>query len=143
MKKHKFKKILWTTMSVITLLAAVLVVHIYMVTRTKAPDINTRIMARLDFNQPLQKEDANKITAWLYNQKGVDRVLCNAQSGIAVFTFSPLQTGADKIVSGIRSNLYYKVDRYMPSKEELQSGCPVGAGSGSSKVYSAITNFFN
>jgi hypothetical protein len=143
MKKNKFKKILWVSLSTVALLVTVLVVHIYIVTRPKAPDATTKIMARLDFKQGLKQDDADRITAWLYNQKGVDHVLCNQKSGIAVFTFYPVKTSADKITSDMRSELPYAVNRYMPSKEEMQSGCPVGAGSVSSKIYSSFTNLFN
>lgn len=143
MKKNKIKKILWVSLSTVVLLVMILIVHIYIVTRPKAPDATTKIMARIDFKQGLKNDDADKITAWLYNQNGVDRVLCNPKSGIAVFTFYPVKTSADKITSDMRSDLPYTVNRYMPSKEEMQGGCPVGAGSVSSKIYSSLTNLFN
>jgi thiosulfate reductase cytochrome b subunit len=143
MKKSKFKKILWASLSTVVFLVTVLAVHIYMVTRPKAPDATTKIMARLDFKQGLKQDDADKITAWLYNQNGVDHVLCNQKSGIAVFTFYPVKTSANKITSDMRYDLHYTVNRYMPTKEEMQGGCPVGAGSVSSKIYSSVTNLFN
>lgn len=143
MKKQKLKKILWISVSVAAFVITVLGIHIYMVTKPKAPDANTKIMARIDFRQKLNHSDADKITAWLYSQNGVDRVLCNEKSGIAVFTFYPVITSADKIVNSISSSLHYAVNRYIPSKEEMQAGCPVGAGSVSSKLYSSFTNLFN
>lgn len=143
MKKNKLKKMLWVGLSTVLVLVSILVVHIYIVTRPKAPDATTKIMARLDFKQALRQDDADKITAWLYNQDGIDHVLCNQKSGIAVFTFYPVKTTADKITSDMRSELPYAVNRYMPTKEEMQGGCPVGVGSVSSKIYSSFTNFFN
>jgi len=58
-------------------LVLVLAVHIYWVTRPKAPDANTKIMARIDIKQPITQADADKITTWLYQQKGIDHVLVN------------------------------------------------------------------
>ncbi|QEC69683.1 hypothetical protein FRZ67_21145 [Panacibacter ginsenosidivorans] len=143
MTKHKFKKMLWISLSTILLLASVLAIHIYMVMKPKAPTANTKIMARFDFKQPIDKTDANTVTAWLYNQKGVDHVLCNEKSGTAVFTFYPIKANADDILNSMRSTLHYNAVRYMPSKEELQSGCPVAAGSFTSKIYNSVTNLFN
>src|SRR5678816_2120534 len=98
MKKHKFKKILWISLSIVAMLASVLAVHIYMVTRPKAPTAHTKILARFDFKLPIDKTDANTVTAWLYKQKGVDHVLCNEKSGIVVFTFYPVKANADNIL---------------------------------------------
>jgi hypothetical protein len=97
-----------------------------MVTRNKAPDANTRIMARIDIKQPITDEDAGKITAWLYNQKGVDHVLVNPQSDIAIFTFAPIKNSADRIVSDFKASLPYKAERYLPAKAEMKGGCPAG-----------------
>ena len=143
MKKYNVKKILWISLSAILVLAGVLAVHIYMVTRPKVATENTKVMARLNFKDAINKDDANKITTWLYAQKGVDRVMCNEKAGIAVFTFYPVKTNADKLTSEMKNNLHYNVVRYMPSKEELQSGCPVAAGSFSSKLYSSVSHLFN
>ena len=143
MKKRSVKKILLISLSTFVLLAAVLAVHIYMVTRPKAPTANTKVMARLDFKQAINKEDAAKITGWLYAQNGVDRVMCNEKSRIAVFTFYPVKTNADVLTSELKNELHYSVVRYMPSQEELQSGCPVGAGSFTSKVSSSVSHLFN
>jgi hypothetical protein len=143
MKKHKFKKILWISLSIVAMLASVLAVHIYMVTRPKAPTARTKIMARFDFKQPIDKTDANTVTAWLYNQKGVDHVLCNEKSGIVVFTFYPVNANADNILMKMCSTLNYGAVRYLPGKEALQRGCPVATGSLTSKIYYSFANLFN
>jgi hypothetical protein len=143
MKKHKLKKILWISLSSVLFLAFVLALHIYAVTRPKAPDSTTKIMARFDFKQSISKADADKITAWLYSKNGVDHVMCNEKSGIAVFTYYPVKTSADTLLQEMKNDLHYSVYRYIPSKEQMASGCPVAAGSFASKIYSSFSNLFN
>jgi len=142
MKKGLLKKILLTTGSVFLLLVGVLCIHIYMVTRPKAPDAHTRVMARIDFKQDISKEDANKITTWMYQQKGVDHVVYNPVSKILVFTFAPVNTTADQIVNNMRSSLNYNAVRFVPSEKDLKSGCPVATASFTYKAYSLFKHIF-
>jgi hypothetical protein len=142
MKKRSIKRFLAGTGIVLLFLVMVLAVHIYIVTRPKAPDANTRIMARIDIKQDITADDASKITAWLYQQKGVDHVLCNPQSDIVVFTFFPIKTSANQIVKDFKSSLPYKAERYIPSEADMKSGCPVASTSFSYKVYSFIKHTF-
>ena len=69
-------------------------------------------------------------------------MLCNPASGIAVFTFHPVVNNANNIVAQLGSQLNYKVKRYIPSKEEMQSGCPVAATSVTYKITHFIQNIF-
>ncbi|MFP5043049.1 hypothetical protein [Parasediminibacterium sp. JCM 36343] len=142
MKKGFFKKVLMGVGITLLLGIVVLSIHIYMVTRPKAPDASTIAMARIDFKQGVTQEDAAKITTWLYQQKGIDHVLCNPDSKIAVFTFHPISTSADAIVAHFKSSLPYKAERFMPTKEQMQSGCPVAATSFSYKAYSFFNHLF-
>ena len=138
MKRIPVKKILIWSASVFSVLLLVLAVHIYMVTRPKAPDAYTRIMARIDIKQQISASDAQKITAWMYQQKGIDHVLCNSESAILVFTFSPLQTNADKVLTDFRSDLHLPAYRVVPTAAEMKSGCPVSSRSLSYKAYTVI-----
>ena len=142
MQKRNWKRIALGALSVFLSLVIVLAVHIYIVTRPKAPDANTRIMARIDVRQPLTNDDAARITAWLYRQKGVDHVLVNPATSIVVFTFFPIKTSAGEIVGHFKSDLPYKADRYMPSESEMSSGCPVASTSLTYKVYSFLKRTF-
>jgi hypothetical protein len=142
MQKRNWKRIALGVFSVFLFLVVVLAVHIYIVTRPKAPDANTRIMARIDVRQPLTAADASKITAWLYRQKGIDHVLVNPATSIVVFTFFPIKTSAGEIVGHFKSDLPYKGDRFMPGEEAMTSGCPVAATSLTYKVYSFLKHTF-
>ncbi|HEX9512783.1 MAG TPA: hypothetical protein VF939_19965 [Puia sp.] len=141
MQKRKLKRIALTVLSVFLFLVTVLGIHIYRVTRPKAPDAHTRIMVRIDIKQPITEEDAGKITAWLYNQKGVDHVLVNPQTDIAVFTFAPIKNSAGQIARDFKSSLPYKAERYMPTEAEMTGGCPAMASS-TYKVYNFFKHIF-
>jgi hypothetical protein len=139
MKRSHIKKILTFSFFCFLLLALVLAAHIYMVYRPKAPDANTRILARIDIRQQLTGEDSTKIIAWMYRQKGVDHVLVNPHSNIVVFTFFPLQVSGNQVVQDFKARFLFSAERFMPSAENLKNSCPVAASSFTYKVYKLIT----
>ncbi|HVU58349.1 MAG TPA: hypothetical protein VHD83_24980 [Puia sp.] len=120
------KKIVLWTVSIFCVLASALAIHIYIVTRPKPVDAHTRAMARIDIRQSITQADADRITTWLYRQKGVDRVLVNPVSSIVVFTFFPIKTNASQVVSDFRTDLPYKAQRFLPTEAAVRSGCPLG-----------------
>ncbi len=142
MKKRLVKRIFLYTISIVLFLIVVLGIHIYIVTRPKAPDATTKIMARIDIKQPIAPEDAIKITTWMYRQKGIDHVLYNPESEIVVFTFFPISTSADRIVSDFKTNFHYKAERIVATEADLKNGCPVAAGSATYKVYNFFKHIF-
>ncbi|HEY6901319.1 MAG TPA: hypothetical protein VI233_11770 [Puia sp.] len=141
MKKKTWKRIAFTMPGVFVLGVTVLAIHIYVVTRPRV-DAGTRVLVRIDVRQDIDSADAGKITAWLCQQKGVDHVLVNPESDIAVFSFAPLQNDAGTIVCKFKRELPYKAERYLPSAEEMKGGCPVVATSAMSGVYSFIKRLF-
>lgn len=134
------KKILLSVAAIFTILVIVLGVHIYMVTRPKPADPNERMMVRVDFKNDISEADASKISEFLYSQKGVDHVLCNPESNIAVFTIRRPFDVADGIVANVNTTLPYQATRFLPSEKDLQSGCPVSKKSFSYRVYSFFKN---
>jgi hypothetical protein len=142
MKKRNRKKIALTISSFFLLLVTVLAVHIYVVTRPRI-DASTRFMARIDLHQNIDKTDADKITAWLYQQNGVDHVLVNSQSEIAVFSFEPLKNDGNKIVQAFKTNTpYSKAERFMPSVAAMNAGCPYASSPWMTRVYHLIRSTF-
>jgi len=139
MKRSRAKKILLYSSSGFLLLVAALAVHIYIVYRPKAPDANTRVLARIDIHQPISGADSTKITTWFYQQKGVDHVLVNPHSNIVVFTFFPLRSSGNQITQDFKKAFPFKADRFMPTSENLKHSCPVAASSFTYKVYKFIT----
>jgi len=133
MEKKTRKRIWLSAGGIILLLTAVLCVHIYVVTRPgQQPD--RLVMARIDFKEDIDANDATKITEWLYAQPGVNHVLCNDKSNIAVFTYSTAKNDANHIVAAFRDATGYRADRFMPSEADMRSGCPVNYGSTMSKI---------
>ncbi len=141
MKKRTVKRIALTVLSVFVFLVAILAVHIYVVMRPRA-DASTRIMARMDIRQPIDRQDADKITAWLYRQKGVDHVMVNPQTEIAIFTFAPVKTDADRIVRDFNASLPYKAKRFLPTQQQMMSGCPVATNSFAFAAYHFMKRIF-
>ncbi|MDR3681166.1 MAG: hypothetical protein P4L41_14460 [Flavipsychrobacter sp.] len=137
MKQVTLKKVLKFTGITVLLLALVLCIHIYIVTRPKAPDMNTIVMARIDIKQPITEIEAQQITTWMYQQKGISHVVCNPAMDNIVFTYHAIMTDGYYVTDHFKSAFNYKnATRYIPSEKELQSGCPVAATSITYKVYS-------
>jgi hypothetical protein len=142
MLKRKWKRIAITAGSVLVLGIVVLGFHIWWVMRPRV-DATTRIMARIDIHQPILPADADRITAWLYQQKGVDHVLVNPKVDIAVFTYSPLQNNANTITQQFRQELAYgSAARVVPSETEMAMGCPVATTSFAYKAYKFMSHIF-
>lgn len=125
MKKPRFIKILKILFFTFLFFSVVLAVHIYWVTRPRV-DKNTRVMARIDIHQSISKSDAEKVTAWLYQQQGVDHVLVNPGTEIAVFTFSPMIANGNDIASKFAADFNYPyAKRFIPTASQLQGSCPM------------------
>ena len=138
MKKRKWKKIVLTSLTVFVGLVIILAIHIYWVTKPRV-DAGTRVLARIDLHQPIGQADADKITAWLYQQKGVEHVLVNPGSQIAIFSYAPIKNNGNQIVKEFRTTTpYHKAERYLPAIDPNASGCPVATTSLSYKVYALM-----
>ncbi|MDE3184325.1 MAG: hypothetical protein KGM16_12980 [Bacteroidota bacterium] len=138
MKDEKSKKLFKRIMMVFGFLTIVLAIHIYWVTRPKAPDPHTIVMARIDIKNSLNQDDANKIKTWLYQQKGVNHVMVNPKTQIALFTFYPAKASGDHIVYNFQTSFNYDAKRYVPTKEEIANGCPALPPSITQKISSFI-----
>ena len=136
--KKTITKILLCTFGTFLFLFVVLAVHIYFVYRP-APDAYSKVMARIDIKQPITQGDADKISAFMVHQNGVDHVLVNPQTSIVVFTFFPVKTTGDQIVNNFKAHFSYKADRFMPTAENLKQSCPMAASSYTYKIYKIIT----
>ena len=120
------------------ILTIVLAIHIYWVTRPKAHDPHNIVMARIDIKNSLTQDDANEIKTWLYQQKGVDHVVVNPKTQIAIFTFYPAKASGDQIVHDFQTSFDYNAKRYVPTKEEMANSCPALPASITQKISSFI-----
>ncbi len=138
MKNKKSKKLFNRIMLVFGILTMVLAIHIYWVTRPKAPDPHKIIMAEIDIKNHLNEDDAAKIQTWLYQQKGVNHVVVNPKTQIAIFTFYPAKASGDQIVHNFQTSFNYDAKRYVPTKEEMANSCPALPASVTDKISSFI-----
>ena len=124
MNNQKGKKIFRRIMLVFGILTFVLIIHIYSVTRPKPINPNKIVMARIDIKNHLNQDDANKIQTWLYQQKGVNHVMVNPATKIALFTFYPAKVSGDQIVHNFQASFNYDAKRFVPTQQELDNSCP-------------------
>ena|SRR5579871_2843021 len=142
MQKRTWKRIALGVLSVFLVGVVVLAVHIWWVMKPR-PDATSRVMERIDLHRPIGKAEAGAITAWLYQQKGVDHVLVNPNAAIVIFTFAPLQNDGNRIAADFRHSLAYpSAQRIQPSEEEMASGCPVATTSFAFKAYNFVKHLF-
>ncbi|MEO8414355.1 MAG: hypothetical protein ABI472_11880 [Ginsengibacter sp.] len=123
-------------------LTVVLAIHIYWVTRPKAVNPKTIVMARIDIKNSLNQQDADKIQTWLYQQNGVNHVLVNPTSKIAIFTFYPARASADAIVHKFQASFNYDAKRHVPTREEIANSCPALPDNLTQKISSYVKNNF-
>jgi len=142
MSQQKSKKIFSRIMIAFGILTIVLAIHIYWVTRPKATDPHKIVMARIDIKNSLSQQDADSIKTWLYHQKGVDHVVVNPQSKIALFTFYPAKVSGDQIVSKFQTSFHYDAKRYVPTQEEIANSCPALPESVTEKISSFVKHNF-
>ncbi|MFC4231980.1 hypothetical protein ACFOW1_08765 [Parasediminibacterium paludis] len=143
MQNKYFKLFLKTSGIVFLLLVVALAVHIYIVTRPKPLDKTQLAIARIDFKQSISPKDSLSITQWLYQQKGVQYVLCNPTSSITVFGFYPAQINANDVVTSLTKTLHYQAQRHIPTVEELNSGCPIIVATTGAKLYNYLKSRLN
>lgn len=142
MQKRNWKSIALTVAAVFVLGIVVLAVHIWWVMKPR-PDAGTRIMARIDINQPASEADAGKITDWLYRQKGVDRAVVSPKTGIVIFTYAPLKNDGDVLTQEFRRDLGFShAVRIKPTESEIANGCPVAGASFAYKAYAFMSHIF-
>jgi len=139
MKTKTIKKILLYTLAICLLAVVAVGVHIYYIYKPKAPTASSRIMARIDIKQKITQTDADKITAFLAHEKGIDHVLVNPESSIVIFTFFPIKTSGDQITKDFQSNFHYNAKRIIPSDDDLKNGCPVAGATYAFKIYKFIS----
>ena len=142
MEYKKGEKLFKRIMIGFAAMVVVLVIHIFWVTRTRAPNPDKIVMARIDIKNPLNDEDAGKIQTWLYQQKGVNHVLVNPKSQIAVFTYHPAIVSGDQIVQNFQTSFHYDAKRFVPTEEELKNGCPVLPPTITERISAFVKNTF-
>lgn len=137
--KKTLRRTLKVAGSIIFLFVLALVIHIYIAMKPRITE-RSIVMARIDFKQDINTNDASRITAWLYSRKGVSHVLCNPEGNCVVFTYYPIKADAGKLAQELNQSLHYNGTQYIPTEADLAKGCPVSRHSFTYKVYSFFKN---
>ncbi len=145
MKKRVLFRWLIATGAVVLTLFIVLVIHIYMVTRTKNDDKRVRQLARIDFKQDLTEAEGLSIKNKILSIDGVDAAYFNHNENVLVYSFNPQFQNADRIFLSIaEKENKYSAFRFRVSNDQLASGCPViDKSSFSYQLSSLVQNVFN
>ncbi len=138
----KTKKILLISFSTAIVLIGALVSHIYVSTETVQNDLRVRQMSRIDFKEPIDSLEAQTIKNTVNSLPGVENSFFNIKDGIFVYGFEPAKQTDENVMNKIMSIRKFKAERYLPSAENLASGCPV-VGDKKSFTYRSYVYFSN
>ena len=139
MKVKIIKRTLIAFTATLLLLVAILGIHIYVVSKPRITD-KTVALARIDIKQSINETEAGGIEKWLSEQAGVQHVVLNRESNIIVFSFYPVKASASQLAENLRGTFHVNAERFMPSAEQMASGCPAMSHTFSGKVYSFFSH---
>jgi hypothetical protein len=127
MKKGKFLKLLIWSGSAFLVFIAVLVTHIYLVTRiSKNQDERVRQLSRIDFKQNIDTQEADKIRAFVNGLSGVENSYFNLDNDILVYSYLVEKQNSFNVYNKLIAFGNYKAVRYVVNETNAQSGCPIG-----------------
>ncbi len=144
MKKRKIFKILFAAFSAIVILFGVLVIHIYMVTKSKMAQPDNRQLSRIDFTQKPDSVEANRIRSLVAHLDGVESTFFNVKDGILVYTYSLKKQNSIGVYNKVMSSGNYQAKRFVVDASQAPKGCPAMGGNGSfmSILSASITKIF-
>jgi hypothetical protein len=127
MKSNKKLKIaLFSVLGLAFLFFAVLIIHIAVMVKGRAPLANATIqMARADFKEPVDSLSAVRIQENIKKLKGVESTYFNAKDYIVVYTYDNRVNTAQGIYDQAIGNAGFSSARYLVSDKDLAGGCPV------------------
>ena len=125
MNKKRLKKIGAIAGITFALLTVVLIVHLYKVTNKKVTDPFAIALARIDFKQNFNEQDANKFKVWFAQQPGVYKSNFTPTNLNGIIAYYPTKTDPNNLIQNFLKTFKLQAIRYMPSKKEMMQGCPV------------------
>lgn len=139
MKKRTWLKIGIAAMSLTLTLLIVLIAHIYLVTHKNKNDQRQRQLSRIDFKQPINQTEADKIRSFVAGLEGVDATFFNIQQGTLVYTYAVGKQSSENVFNKLIQFGHYQAQRYMVTPDAASNGCPVIGNDASFK--SRVTRF--
>lgn len=142
MRKKLIKIGAWT-FGVLFALFIVLAVHIYSVTKPVYYDNNDLQLARIDFRQDLDAAEASKVRSFVMAMPGVQNVMFNEHDRTLVYGYTLGQQTSENVFTSLMRSGDYKAVRFIPTEEQMASGCPMGGGNKNSFVYRASATIYH
>lgn len=127
MKMNKKIKITaFSLLGVAFLFFATLVIHIGIMVKNQKPLENATIqMARVDFSNSLDLQQAQVIEENIKNQKGVKDVFYNEKNHLLIYTFDNRINNSENIYNTSIKSAEFSSAPYFVSAEDAAKGCPV------------------
>lgn len=125
MRKRIWFKVGITLLSLTFIFLFVLIAHIYVATHKNKNDQRHRQLSRIDFKQPIDQAEANKIRSFVAGMEGVDATFFNIQQGTLVYTYAEGRQTSENIFNQLIQFGKYKAQRYMVTSDQAANGCPV------------------
>ena len=133
---NKILKItLISSISIIGIFAAVMIIHIAMMVGNK-PTSAFYQMARVDFSSGISDATMQNIKTDLAANKGFVRSYYNNKAHTFVYTFDSRYTNADELYTNAINKNEQNNNRFVITEEMKGKGCPVGADN---KLYASLT----
>ncbi len=129
MKTSKLKKRLLWSLGIFVALLVILCTHIYVSTNdyNEGGTVNWQL-SRIDFKQPIDSTEAQKIENYTKNIKGITQAVFNQEHGTLVYAYFPGTQTSENVFKLVQSSGNYKAERYIVSEEMASGGCPVMGG---------------
>lgn len=139
MRKRIWFKVGITILSLTFILLVVLIAHIYTATHKNKNDQRHRQLSRIDFKQPIDQVEADRIRNFVDALEGVDATFFNIQHGTLVYTYAEGKQSSENIFNQLIQFGHYKAERYKVTSDQVANGCPVIGNDNSLK--SRLTRF--
>ncbi|MBL7999462.1 MAG: hypothetical protein JNL32_12600 [Candidatus Kapabacteria bacterium] len=126
-RTRSLRRILMLSSLACVVFCGIALVHIYMVVPADDGYVNSDIqLARIDFKQPLETEEFDRIEGFVRSQHGVTQTYFNKNDRILVYAFHNSQQNSADVFRALSQNTPFKAERFIPSQESMKNGCPVG-----------------
>jgi hypothetical protein len=124
MKKKFVQRCLFWLSATVVVLLVILFTHVYMVTHKPKTDADSRQLSRIDFKQPIDSIEANKIRNFVAGISGVDNAYFNVSQGTLVYTYNSNKQSSGHVYHALQQFGHYKTQKYIVNTETSSMGCP-------------------
>lgn len=106
---------------------SVLVIHVFMVTKSKNDDPRLRQLARIDFKEQLDSVEQQNLKNKVLSIPGVDAAHYNADDHILVYSYNPEILHSDLVYYQLMEEKKYNAHRFVVATKNSNDtkGCPV------------------